>query len=260
MTSIYYEILTVELNDGKIYPVRPLLMKLGDREKCLYDKGTGECVGTYDEENVAIKQVKHEQRSDDSIEEPEEDSDDAEAAECSTAECSTAECSTNDIIDKTIDGKIYLMEKDDVEKCLYDKGTGECVGRYDEENDAIKQLDESESDESESDESESDESESDESESDESESEFAMINREQLKKKLNDIRELEKKFYDSNVQLLKHSVRLYKLEEIIRKIGEGVRIHLGEDEEMFVNTILEKPCPLPLQHLSPYQIQFGWWW
>ena len=224
MTSIYHEILTVELNDGKIYPVRPLLMKLGDREKCLYDKGTGECVGTYDEENVAIKQVKHEQRSDDSIEEPEEDSDDAE--------CSTAECSTNDIIDKTIDGKIYLMEKDDVEKCLYDKGTGECVGTYDEENDAIKQLDESESDESESD-----------------ESEFAMINR-----------ELEKKLYDSNVQLLKHSVRLYKLEKIIRKIGEGVRIHLGEDEEMFVNTILEKPCPLPLQHLSPYQIQFGWWW
>lgn len=157
MTSIYYEILTVELNDGKIYPVRPLLMKLGDREKCLYDKGTGECVGTYDEENVAIKQL-------------------------------------------------------------------------------------------------------DESESDESESEFAMINREQLKKKLNDIRELDKKFYDSNVQLLKHSVRLYKLEKIIRKIGEGVRIHLGEDEEMFVNTILEKPCPLPLQHLSPYQIQFGWWW
>jgi len=172
MTSIYYEILTVELNDGKIYPVRPLLMKLGDREKCLYDKGTGECVGTYDEENVAIKQL----------------------------------------------------------------------------------------DESESDESESDESESDESESDESESEFAMINREQLKKKLNDIRELEKKLYDSNVQLFKHSVRLYKLEKIIRKIGEGVRIHLGEDEEMFVNTILEKPCPLPLQHLSPYQIQFGWWW
>ena len=245
MTSIYHEILTVELNDGKIYPVRPLLMKLGDREKCLYDKGTGECVGTYDEENVAIKQVKHEQRSDDSIEEPEEDSDDAEGAECSTAECST-----NDIIDKTIDGKIYLMEKDDVEKCLYDKGTGECVGKYDEENDAIKQLDESESDESES----------DESESDESESEFAMINREQLKKKLNDSRELEKKLYDSNFQLLKHSVRLYKLEKIIRKIGEGVRIHLGEDEEKFVNTILEKPCPLPLQHLSPYQIQFGWWW
>ena len=177
MTSIYYEILTVELNDGKIYPVRPLLMKLGDREKCLYDKGTGECVGTYDEENVAIKQVKHEQRSDDSIEEPEEDSDDAEAAECSTAECSTAECSTNDIIDKTIDGKIYLMEKGDDEKCLYDKVSGECVGRYDEENDAIKQLDESESDESESDESESDESESDESESDESESEFAITSK-----------------------------------------------------------------------------------
>ena len=186
MTSIYYEILTVELNDGKIYPVRPLLMKLGDREKCLYDKGTGECVGTYDEENVAIKQVKHEQRSDDSIEEPEEDSDDAEGAECSTAECSS------------------------------------------------KQLDESDSDES---------------DSDESESEFAMINR-----------ELEKKLYDSNVQLFKHSDRLYKLEKIIRKIGEGVRIHLGEDEEKFVNTILEKPCPLPLQHLSPYQIQFGWWW
>ena len=55
MISIYYEILTVELNDGKIYPVRPLLMKLGDREKCLYDKGTGECVGTYDEENDVVK-------------------------------------------------------------------------------------------------------------------------------------------------------------------------------------------------------------
>ena len=211
MTSIYYEILTVELNDGKIYPVRPLLMKLGDREKCLYDKGTGECVGTYDEENVAIKQVKHEQRSDDSIEEPEEDSDDAEGTECSSAECSSAECSSK-----------QLDESD---------------------------SDESDSDESDSDESDSEESDSEESDSDESESEFAMINR-----------ELEKKFYDSNVQLLKHSVRLYKLEKIIRKIGEGVRIHLGEDEEKFVNTILEKPCPLPLQHLSPYQIQFGWWW
>ena len=38
------------------------------------------------------------------------------------------------------------MEKDDSEKCLYDKGTGECVGIYDEENDAMMPLDELDSD------------------------------------------------------------------------------------------------------------------
>ena len=56
------------------------------------------------------------------------------------------ECSSDDITEKTIDGKIYLMEKDDIEKCLYDKGTGECVGIYDEENDEVMPLEELDSD------------------------------------------------------------------------------------------------------------------
>jgi len=56
------------------------------------------------------------------------------------------ECSRDDITEKTIDGKIYLMEKDDSENLLYDTGTGECVGIYDEENDAVMPLEELDSD------------------------------------------------------------------------------------------------------------------
>ena len=54
--------------------------------------------------------------------------------------------SRDDITEKTIDGKIYLMEKDDSENLLYDTGTGECVGIYDEENDAVMPLEELDSD------------------------------------------------------------------------------------------------------------------
>ena len=38
------------------------------------------------------------------------------------------------------------MEKGDEEKCLYDKATGECVGTYDEEKDAINPLEDLDSD------------------------------------------------------------------------------------------------------------------
>jgi hypothetical protein len=38
------------------------------------------------------------------------------------------------------------MEKGDDEKCLYDKVSGECVGTYDEEKDAINPLEELDSD------------------------------------------------------------------------------------------------------------------
>ena len=38
------------------------------------------------------------------------------------------------------------MEKGDEEKCLYDKVTGECVGTYDEEKDAINPVEDLDSD------------------------------------------------------------------------------------------------------------------
>ena len=46
-------------------------------------------------------------------------------------------------VKKIVGGKEYTMEKGDKEKCLYD-GAGLCVGTYDEENDALVPLSESE--------------------------------------------------------------------------------------------------------------------
>ena len=71
----------------------------------------------------------------------------AAIAEESDSESSDSEeSSSDDLIHKTIDGKNYFMEKDDSEKYLYANGTHECVGTYDEENDAVMPLDELDSD------------------------------------------------------------------------------------------------------------------
>tara|TARA_B100001094_G_scaffold99102_1_gene95324 strand:- start:25 stop:1290 length:1266 start_codon:yes stop_codon:yes gene_type:complete len=48
-------------------------------------------------------------------------------------------------VKKIVGGKEYTMEKGDKEKCLYD-GAGLCVGTYDEENDALVPLPDSDSD------------------------------------------------------------------------------------------------------------------
>ena len=48
-------------------------------------------------------------------------------------------------VKKIVGGKEYIMEKGDKEKCLYDE-TGSCVGTYDEENDALVPLSDSDSD------------------------------------------------------------------------------------------------------------------
>ena len=55
-------------------------------------------------------------------------------------------CTSEDTIEINIDGKTYLMEKGDDEKCLYDKETGACVGTYDSENKEVKPLEDIDSD------------------------------------------------------------------------------------------------------------------
>ena len=71
------------------------------------------------------KETKKEEAKEEAKEEEEEESDQ-----------DIVECSGDDTINKTIGGKVYLMEKDD-DECLYDKESGEFVGTYDEENDAV---------------------------------------------------------------------------------------------------------------------------
>ena len=81
---------------------------------------------------------------DESIDEPKEEP--KEETEDETEDVEMIECASSDTIEKKIDGKIYMMEKGDEDKCLYDKVTRECVGTYDEEKDALKPLEELDSD------------------------------------------------------------------------------------------------------------------
>ena len=107
-------------------------------------------------ENQINKEIEELELSDaESIEEPQEETknepeeetkNEPEKETKNEPEEDIVECASSDTINKTIDGKIYLMEKGDEEKCLYDKVTGECVGTYDEEKDAINPVEDLDSD------------------------------------------------------------------------------------------------------------------
>ena len=103
-------------------------------------------------ENQINKEIEELELSDDeSIEEPKEETKEETKNEPKEEpkeepEQEIVECKSDDTIVMTIDGKKYLMEKADSDKCLYDKVTGECVGTYDGENNAIKPLDDIDSD------------------------------------------------------------------------------------------------------------------
>ena len=63
-----------------------------------------------------------------------------------TKDCETVVTTKDNTKVKEIDGKQYIMEKDDEEQCLYDKETGECVGTYDAKTNAVKPLEDLDSD------------------------------------------------------------------------------------------------------------------
>jgi len=96
------------------------------------------------EEDAALekqidKEIEELELSDDeSIEEPKEETKEPEEE--------IVTCTSEDTIEINIDGKTYLMEKGDDEKCLYDKETGACVGTYDSENKEVKPLEDIDSD------------------------------------------------------------------------------------------------------------------